>query len=290
MVALPMKHYSRRAACYKVHEGGYLDVWRLNAFLLAVASLTAGTRDLPDQTIEVPKTRVLFTKLKFQHGMGVWILHGEIVNQGTKDVTGLRFVVVYSDRNGVFTPARGPAHVTADDAPPNAHLKFTIDVAKDASGRRIDADTLSLVFKYDPDPNRISPLDVDSLVALGCPVQMLKVDPVAVIFGTPDPWGFEMKITYRNISAKTIVAEKFGASFFDVTRDGERSAWDYTSAIAVAPNAVASSHWGDGIYVNELGLRLKAEAWPIKLIFSDGTAWQDDGKQKCKSAAINRPD
>jgi hypothetical protein len=273
------------AMCYNLRGEVRRGMRRLSAMLFVAASLTAGTRVLPDQTIDVPKTHLLFTKLRFQHSLGVAILHGEIVNQGDKNVTSLRILMTYSDRNGPLAPARGPVYLTVAEAPPNEHLKFNVDVPKDASGRRADADTLSVIFKYDPDPNQGPVLDVDALTALGCPVQMITVNPHhATLSGTEII--FELMISYRNIGGKTIVAEKFGANFFDVTRDGQRSAWNYTSSDVIRPGGLGVGHWDDRVYIDELGETLKAEAWPIKLLFSDGSAWQDDGKEKCKFPTI----
>ena len=126
---------------------------------------------------------------------------------------------------------------------------------------------------------------VQTASAGSCPIEILKVDPHAIVFGTSDPWGWELKVKYRNVGQKEIVAEKFGADFFDVTHDRKHSAWDYTAGERLKPGEVKAPHWNDGVYVNELGLRLNAEAWPIKLVFADGTSWQNDDSHQCKAAS-----
>lgn len=163
-------------------------------------------------------------------------------------------------------------------------LKFRLVIPKDTAGNSLDVGTAVLAFSFAPNPNGIHVLDRETLTSLGCPVQITQTDPLANVFGTTDPWGWEVRILYRNITDKVIVAEKFGVNYLDVTRDGHRSAWDYTASVILQPDGAASSHWGDGVYVNELGMNLKAEAWPIRILFSDDSVWQDDGSGKCKGS------
>lgn len=50
-----------------------------------------------------------------------------------------------------------------------------------------------------------------------------------------------------------------------------------------------NASWGDGVYVNEIGMRIGAEVWPVKMMFADETFWEDDGSMQCKSAIWATP-
>jgi hypothetical protein len=123
----------------------------------------------------------------------------------------------------------------------------------------------------------------------GCPIEILEVNPHHFVDTSEDPWGFALKIKYRNLSDKQIVAEKFAANFFNALHEKKESAWDYTSDQKIKPAETKNASWGDGIYVNEIGMRIGAEVWPVKVMFADETFWQDDGSMQCKSAVWATP-
>jgi hypothetical protein len=114
-----------------------------------------------------------------------------------------------------------------------------------------------------------------------CPIEIQKIDPTAVIFGTSDPWGWELSIAYKNVSSQDIVGIKFGVNYIDATGDRQSAFVNYISDDRVKPGAIRKEHWHDGVHVNELGLRLGAEAWPIKVTFANGTSWEDNQTHMC---------
>lgn len=123
----------------------------------------------------------------------------------------------------------------------------------------------------------------------GCPVEILEVDPHHFVDTSEDPWGFALRIKYRNLSDKQIVAEKFAANFFNALHEKKESAWSYTSDQKIKPAETKNASWGDGIYVNEIGMRIGVEVWPVKVMFADETFWEDDGSMQCKSAIWATP-
>jgi hypothetical protein len=123
----------------------------------------------------------------------------------------------------------------------------------------------------------------------GCPVEILEVDPHHFVDTSEDPWGFALRIKYRNLSEKQIVAEKFAANFFNALHEKKESAWSYTSDQKIKPAETKNASWSDGIYVNEIGMRIGAEVWPVKVMFADETFWEDDGSMQCKSAVWATP-
>lgn len=114
-----------------------------------------------------------------------------------------------------------------------------------------------------------------------CPIEITKVDPRSYPFGTTGPC-CQLQIKFRNSGEKTIVATKFGADFLDATNDRHNSAWNYTSDDVVRPGEKKGPHWDDIVYFEEYGYGIKAEAWLVKALFSDGTSWEDDGSKACK--------
>ena len=114
-----------------------------------------------------------------------------------------------------------------------------------------------------------------------CPIEITKVDPRSYPFGTTGPC-CQLQIKFRNSGDKTIVATKFGADFLDATNDRHDSAWNYTSDDVVRPGEKKGPHWDDIVYFEEYGYGIKAEAWLVKALFSDGTSWEDDGSKACK--------
>jgi len=123
----------------------------------------------------------------------------------------------------------------------------------------------------------------------GCPIEILEVNPHSYVDTSEDPWGWALKIKYRNLTSKQIVAEKFAANFFNALHEKKQSAWNYTGDQKIKPGETKNASWGDGVYVNEIGMRIGAEVWPVKMMFADETFWEDDGSMQCKSAIWATP-
>jgi hypothetical protein len=123
----------------------------------------------------------------------------------------------------------------------------------------------------------------------GCPIEILEVNPHSYVDTSEDPWGWALKIKYRNLTGKQIVAEKFAANFFNALHEKKQSAWNYTGDQKIKPGETKNGSWGDGVYVNEIGMRIGAEVWPVKMMFADETFWEDDGSMQCKSAIWATP-
>jgi hypothetical protein len=122
-----------------------------------------------------------------------------------------------------------------------------------------------------------------------CPVQILEVNPHSFVSTSEDPWGYALKVKYKNSSNKEIIAVKFAANFYNALHEKKESAWNYTSDERVKPAATKNANWSDGVYVNEIGMRIGAEVWPVKVLFLDNTTWQDDGSMQCKSGIWATP-
>lgn len=120
----------------------------------------------------------------------------------------------------------------------------------------------------------------DSLSTAPCPIIILGLSPRrgGVILGEE-----HLLIEYKNVAQRDIAAVKFGANFIDALGDPHSSAWDYTSDQKLKPGQKKIAYWSDQVYVNELGEKLRVEAWPERVRFGDGEIWQDDGSKNCKA-------
>ena len=121
-----------------------------------------------------------------------------------------------------------------------------------------------------------------------CPIEFQKVDPhsyplTAGMLGGPDkdPWDHYLRIEYRNVSDKTIVAIRFGVAFVDALAEANRSVYSYDSSEVVKPSKAAKPYWGDGVYFHQYEYRMGAIVWVEKLRFSDNTFFVDDGSHSC---------
>jgi len=120
-----------------------------------------------------------------------------------------------------------------------------------------------------------------------CPIEFQKVDPHSYPFtagmlgSDKDPWDHYLRIEYRNASAKTIIAIRFGVAFVDALAEANRSVYSYDSSEVVKPGKTAKPYWGDGVYFHQYGWRMGAIAWVEKVRFSDNTFFVDDGSHSC---------
>jgi len=122
-----------------------------------------------------------------------------------------------------------------------------------------------------------------------CPIEFQKVDPHSYPFtagmlgSDKDPWEHYLRIEYRNASAKTIIAIRFGVAFVDALAEANRSVYSYDSSEVVKPGKTAKPYWGDGVYFHQYGTRMGAIAWVEKVRFSDNTFFVDGGSHSCAS-------
>jgi hypothetical protein len=114
-------------------------------------------------------------------------------------------------------------------------------------------------------------------VAQTCPVQIETIHTLDMAYGD-----VHFKAKWKNVSDKQIVGAKFNATFFDATGDRHDVIEDWTTDQKVKPGQSKSSSWPDGYYIRSYGHHAKVEIWPQKIVFADGTKWEDDGSASCK--------
>jgi hypothetical protein len=88
-----------------------------------------------------------------------------------------------------------------------------------------------------------------------------------------------LKIAYRNVSPVYIIGAKFGLELMDSTGDFSPYLTDESDSERVKPNGNSVPTW-DLLTINResSGYRITV----LKVAFSDGTVWQDDGTNKCR--------
>jgi len=96
-----------------------------------------------------------------------------------------------------------------------------------------------------------------------------------------DPWDHYLRIEYKNVSGKTIIAIRFGVSFVNAMAEARESVYSYDSSPVVKPGKTDKPYWGDGVYFNQYGDRMSAFAWLEKVRLSDNTYFVDDGSHSC---------
>ena len=120
-----------------------------------------------------------------------------------------------------------------------------------------------------------------------CPIEFQTVDPNSgpILAGSAevDPWNHYLRIEYKNASAKTIIAIRFGVAFVDALAEANESVYSYDSSSVVKPGKIARPSWGDGVYFHQYGSRMGAIVWVEKVRFSDDTFFVDDGSHSCAS-------
>ena len=163
--------------------------------------------------------------------------------------------------------------------------------AEEIKSYEINPDNLAGMFDKGSEPNSpaVNMAPQSASATSGCPIEILEVNPHSYVDTSEDPWGWALKIKYRNLTSKQIVAEKFAANFFNALHEKKQSAWNYTGDQKIKPGETKNASWGDGVYVNEIGMRIGAEVWPVKMMFADETFWEDDGSMQCKSAIWATP-
>jgi hypothetical protein len=88
-----------------------------------------------------------------------------------------------------------------------------------------------------------------------------------------------LRISYRNTTQAIVIGAKFGLELMDSTGDFTPYLTDESDAEKIKPNGTSIPSW-DLLTVNQesSGYRITLK----KVAFSDGTTWQDDGKNKCR--------
>lgn len=106
-----------------------------------------------------------------------------------------------------------------------------------------------------------------------CPVEVLRVWPYTGI-----NYDRHTQISYRNTSDKEIRVVKFGLTYLDEASDRHQSHQTWTSDKKLKPGDKKVVRWDN--YEN-VWRYLHAEAYPVKVIFSDDTVWKPEQEGEC---------
>jgi hypothetical protein len=89
-------------------------------------------------------------------------------------------------------------------------------------------------------------------------------------------------ISYENRSAKTVRAVRFEVKFID-GMGGESSNATFTDTRKLKPGKSTHVFFGDADYWKRYGDMMKADVAVGKILFSDGTSWENSSTQAASS-------
>jgi hypothetical protein len=91
-----------------------------------------------------------------------------------------------------------------------------------------------------------------------------------------------------NETERRVVAIKVGLNGFDAARDAHEFKETYASAVSLKPEREAKPIW----YVEDenfaVNIASGVRVYLLKLIFADGSIWQDDGTKSCSLSISGR--
>jgi hypothetical protein len=128
-----------------------------------------------------------------------------------------------------------------------------------------------------------SPFDADvsnsTMLNPSCPVTF-----TGIYADSPGRGGTLVSVHFVNQSEKRLIAAKLGLIGFDATRDRHEFPEQYAIAVNLKPQRKASPIFRvqeDEFAIDTAG---GASVYLVKLMFSDGSTWQDDGTKSCSLA------
>lgn len=120
-----------------------------------------------------------------------------------------------------------------------------------------------------------------------CPVEILDVNPRGAthMLNLGRGLGFvatgsDLTVKWKNISSKEIAGIKFGIAWIDAVGDQHPAHTGFTGEDKVKPGQTKKYQWDIPLNQDET----RAEGWLTKVLFKDGTVWEDNGTHSCKGA------
>jgi hypothetical protein len=122
-----------------------------------------------------------------------------------------------------------------------------------------------------------------------CPVSIVNVNPrsagaalMAEIFTNKnrEAKNHFIAVRYKNDSDKTLAGIKFAANSIDATLDKHLLPETHSGKSGLKPGKEESGSWKN-IWDDDDVDRPQIEVFVVKVLFSDGTTWTDDGSQSC---------
>jgi hypothetical protein len=120
--------------------------------------------------------------------------------------------------------------------------------------------------------------NVDNTTVLNpsCPITL-----TGLYAGHQHRTGTLVSIHFVNQTEKRLIAIKVGIIGFDATRDSHDFSEPYAIAVNLKPQREARPIWRVQEGEFETKTSSGARVYLTKLVFSDGTTWEDDGTKSC---------
>jgi hypothetical protein len=115
--------------------------------------------------------------------------------------------------------------------------------------------------------------------AQDCPVKISDISAV------PDDPRFSLQ--YKNLTDKKIKGAKFDATFYDAVNNPWGVMNTFIDSAQVKVGKTHYIQWSmSRVYNAEL--QGGAEVWPVKILFEDGSVWENDASRKCLAESWRR--
>jgi hypothetical protein len=128
-----------------------------------------------------------------------------------------------------------------------------------------------------------SPFDANvsnsTMLNPSCPVTL-----TGIYADSPSRGGTRVSVHFVNQSDKRLIAAKVGLVGFDAARDRHEFPEQYALAVNLKPQREARPIWRvrEDEFANDTAGG--ASVYLVKLMYSDGSTWQDDGTKSCALA------
>jgi hypothetical protein len=104
--------------------------------------------------------------------------------------------------------------------------------------------------------------------------------PVTISNITAVPNDPQFSIQYKNLTDKKIKGAKFDATFYDAVSNPWGVMDTFIDSGQVKAGKTHYIQWNmSRVYNTEL--QGGAEVWPVKIVFEDGSVWENDASRKC---------
>lgn len=92
-----------------------------------------------------------------------------------------------------------------------------------------------------------------------------------------------LSLRYKNTTDQQITGIKFRVVFTDATGDAHEWSQNLIDTHGARPGKVETREWDT---IGAEAMDAKAQVWPIKVMFKDGTTWEDDGSKQCAGDSV----
>lgn len=102
--------------------------------------------------------------------------------------------------------------------------------------------------------------------------------PCPVEFWDVETGASAVRVKWYNTSDKAILGARFKGEFTNSLQEKFPSNNYWSTDTRLDPKKSALSYWSIISEINKHGRRLGVEIWPVKIAYSDGSIWENEGR------------